>query len=307
MRVILTGASGFVGSFVLRLLVDSGKHDVAVIVRSSHTAWRIKDLLDKVTVIHGNLSQLSLLENDISCFRPDAFIHLAWGGVMGSDRNDVRQWHNITDTLELVEVASRVGASHWIGLGSQAEYGQCQARIAESTYTQPTTLYGTSKLAACNLAKRMCDEIGIRFAWLRLFSSYGPTDNPSWMIPYLINSLLLGERPSLTCAEQLWDYIYVEDAAAAVISVLENDVAQGVFNLGSGVAIQLRVLIEKIRDRINPLLPLGFGEVAYRPDQVMHLEADISRLAKLAHWYPRVGIDEGLDRTIGWRKARNSW
>lgn len=307
MRVILTGASGFVGSFVLRLLIDSGRHDVAVILRSSHTAWRIQDLLDKVTVIHGSLSQISILENDISCFKPDAFIHLAWDGVMGSDRNDVSQWHNITDTLELVEVASRVGASHWIGLGSQAEYGQCQARVAESEYTQPTTLYGTSKLAACSLAKRMCEETGLRFAWLRLFSSYGPTDNPSWMIPYLINSLLFGERPSLTHAEQLWDYIYVEDAATAVISVLESDVAEGVFNLGSGEAIPLRLIIEKIRDRINPLLPLGFGEVAYRPDQVMHLEADISRLTKLAHWCPHVGIDEGLDRTIEWRKARNTW
>lgn len=307
MKVVLTGASGFVGSFVLKLLLASGSHEVAIILREPNAAWRIEDELARVKVIPGDISNVSSFEGEINKFKPDAFVHLAWGGVLGDNRNDIRQWNNITDTLQLLEVASRVGASHWIGLGSQAEYGQCQAKVDEYVITNPTTLYGISKLAACNVAKKMCDELGMRFAWLRLFSSYGPTDNPSWMIPYLINSLLLDERPRLTAAEQLWDYIYVEDAAAAVVSVLENIDAEGIFNLGSGASTSLKVIIEKIRDYINPNLPLGFGEVAYRPDQVMHLEADVSRLNQLTNWSPCVDLDEGLDKTIRWRKARSSW
>jgi nucleoside-diphosphate-sugar epimerase len=87
-------------------------------------------------------------------------------------------------------MASRLGAKDWIGLGSQAEYGPCQNKIDETTNTNPTTLYGVSKLAACKLSERLCQELGIRHSWLRLFSSYGPNDNSDWLIPYLINSLL---------------------------------------------------------------------------------------------------------------------
>jgi UDP-glucose 4-epimerase len=306
MRIFLTGASGFVGSFFLKNILSSGVHEVAVLLRTPESALRIDDLLSDTKIIEGNLSNQSSFEAKVKNFEPEAFVHLAWNGVMGSDRNALFQWRNVTETLELVELASRVGAKHWIGLGSQAEYGPCQNKIDETINTRPTTLYGVSKLAACTLSERLCQELGLRHAWLRLFSSYGPDDNSDWLIPYLINSLLARQNPNLTNAEQLWDYIYIEDVASAIKAVLENDEATGIFNLGSGRALSLRIMIEKIRDLIDRKLPLGFGEVPYRSDQVMHLEADIARLKSFTGWSPKFDFDAGIKKTVDWYSIHKS-
>jgi UDP-glucose 4-epimerase len=300
MRIFLTGASGFVGSFLLRNLLSSGKHEVAVLLRTPEFASRIKDLFINSQIIQGDLGNQSVFEAQVKKFQPDTFVHIAWNGVMGNDRNALTQWRNVPEALELVEMASRVGAKHWVGLGSQAEYGPCQNKIDEKTNTKPTTLYGVSKLATCNLSERLCQELGLRHAWLRLFSSYGPADNSDWLIPYLIRSLLAGQKPSLTYAEQLWDYIYIEDVASAIEAVIENPAASGIFNLGSGQALILRSMIENIRDLIDPALPLGFGEVPYRPDQVMHLEADISRLKIFTGWSPNFRFDTAIKKTVDW-------
>jgi UDP-glucose 4-epimerase len=300
MRVAITGATGFVGSFVLRSLVQGKKHELAVLGRHRETAWRIADSMDGVQWIQADLNDAETYSKALHAFKPDAVIHLAWSGVGSADRNSPGQFQSLNSSMNLLEESISAGCKHWIGLGSQAEYGPCSNRVAENQATQPTTLYGQAKLSAGQLMSMRCKQLDIRFAWLRLFSSFGPTDNPEWMIPYLIRQLNRKERPALTLGEQLWDYIYVEDAAHAVRSVLDTPEASGVFNLGSGQTIQLRHFVEKIRDRINPALPLGFGEVAYRDDQVMHLEADITRLRELTGWKPVMPLDTAIAHTVDW-------
>jgi UDP-glucose 4-epimerase len=304
LRILLTGATGFVGSCVLRRLLEGG-HDVAVLVRPGAAFWRIEDVMDRAERIEGDLTDLPAAEPAIAGFGPESVVHLAWAGVGNSHRNDPAQADNIPVALELLHLARRVGASRWVGVGSQAEYGPREGPTREDAPTRPTTLYGVAKLCTCLLAERLCAEFGLRFAWLRLFSSYGPGDDPAWMIPYLIRRLLAGERPALTAGAQRWDYIYVTDAADAVARAAVHADASGVYNLGTGEARPLRSIVEAIRDRIDPSLPLGFGEVPYRPDQVMHLEADVGRLRDGLGWSPRVTLDEGLTRTVAW--YRNQW
>jgi nucleoside-diphosphate-sugar epimerase len=241
---------------------------------------------------------LNSAEAAIAKFAPDTVIHLAWYGVANRYRNDPLQLDNLHSCRELLRIAHRVGVSHWIGLGSQAEYGPWDQQIDEETPTQPTTLYGATKLCAFLLAKHLSTQFEMRFIWLRLFSAYGPVDDQGWMIPYLILSLLQGERPSLTEGTQYWDYLYVTDVADAIYLTAATPDASGVFNLGSGKAYSIRAIIERIRDMIDPSLPLGFGEVPYRPDQIMHLQADISRLQQATGWSPQVSLDEGLRRTV---------
>jgi nucleoside-diphosphate-sugar epimerase len=154
-------------------------------------------------------------------------------------------------------------------------------------------------MAALNLAR----QLGLRAAWLRVFSTFGPRDHPDTMVSYLIRTLLAGDRPRLTACEQVWDYLYVEDAAEAVYQVAVTPTAEGVFNLGSGHGVVLREFVEQARDLIDPGLPLGLGEVPYRPDQVMHLEVDVSRLAAAAGWQPTTSTADGLTRTIEWHRS----
>jgi nucleoside-diphosphate-sugar epimerase len=141
---------------------------------------------------------------------------------------------------------------------------------------------------------------GIRYVWLRLLATYGPKDDINHLIPQVILKLLAHEKPSLTLGEQRWDYLYVEDAAEAMCQVAVNPQAQGVFNLGSGEAYTIRSIVERIRDMIDPSLPLDFGETPYRYDQVMHLQANIAKLKKATGWEPKTSLDRGLEQAIEW-------
>ncbi len=303
-RVLITGASGFVGSAVTRALVRQGRQ-VAVLLRPGSDTWRVAGELPSLHVIRGNLRDIGAAEEPIANFRPDAVLHLGWEGVKGSDRNAPFQADNIAASVALYRIAESIDCATFVGMGSQAEYGPAPGRLDETAPTKPTTVYGVAKLATGLVLDRLAATSGRQFAWLRLFSSYGPGDDPSWMLQYLARSLLARKRPALTAAEQVWDYIHVDDVADAVIATMDTRAA-GIFNLGSGRAHKLADTIKLLRDSIDPSLPLGFGEVPYRPDQVMHLEADISRLTNATAWKPRVALDEGLRGLVEWLRAHPS-
>ena len=305
MHVLLTGASGFVGSYVLAKLLEDG-HQVAVLLRPQSNRWRIKPLLEKCVVMEQNLESIHLVQEAVTAFAPEALIHTAWYGVTHDQRNNPDQINrNLILLNHLFYVAQTAGVKTIIGFGSQAEYGPVNRIINEQQPTHPTTLYGVAKLAAYHLLDVLCAQHNIRFVWHRLFSAYGPKDAPSWFIPFLIRKLMNHEEPELTAGTQLWDFIFVEDVAKAVMDTL-NSQASGIFNLGSGKAYPIKTIAELIANYINPQISLGFGKMSFRQDQVMHLEADISRLNKQVGWRPKMSLTEGLKQTMDWYKNESS-
>jgi nucleoside-diphosphate-sugar epimerase len=300
MRIFVTGATGFLGSYVAEDLLAQG-HDVAVLLRPGTKPRRLAAILDRLTVIAGTLDDLSALGSGLRAFAPDAVVHMAWRGVGNSERNSKDQVRNIADTVEMVDLAADAGATIFIGAGSQAEYGPYDRAIAESDVPRPTTFYGIAKLASALMAERRCAERKLRFAWLRIFSAYGPRDGEAWLIPTLIRTLRTGGRMALTACEQRWGFLHARDAAAGVRLVLESPAAQGIYNLGSPDAPQLRETVRRLHALIGTG-ELGLGEVPYRPDQVMVLAADMTRLEALG-WRPVVGLDEGLRETLAWHEA----
>ena len=306
-RVLLTGATGFVGSHVLRRLLKNEQVEVAVVLRPRSDLWRIQDAMNGVRRLVADLDDAATHQRALDDFGPDVVIHLAWDGVGNRFHDDERQARNIERTLGLLRTAHRAGARTFVGLGSQAEYGPCQGPVAEDYPTRPASLYGAAKLSTCRVAQRVCDLGGTRFAWLRLFSAYGPRDAPGCMVPYVIGALLRRERPRLTEGRQLWDYLYVGDAAEAICLVAQTPGASGIFNLGSGSVEPVRGVVERIRDQIDPSLPLEFGAVPYRPGQVMHLHSRIEKLRQATGWSPQVRLEEGIRRTVAWyRSVRNT-
>lgn len=296
MRVLITGASGFLGSHLAADLIARG-HEVVVLLRPGSEGRRLAAFADRVRVVRATLDDRAALETHLVSLRPDAVAHLAWDGVGNAERNSPHQTRNIANTVDLVDLAAQAGVRVFVGAGSQAEYGPCDHPILETDSTQPTTLYGLAKLAAGSMAARLAELRGIRYAWLRVFSTYGPNDNPGWLISDLIGKLRNGERMALTRGEQRWGFLHARDAAAAFRTVLENRTANGVFNVGSPDAPPLRDTILLLRDLTAPDVELGFGEVPYRPDQIMLLQADISRLAALG-WRPAVDLRAGLAETV---------
>jgi nucleoside-diphosphate-sugar epimerase len=153
-------------------------------------------------------------------------------------------------------------------------------------------------LAASHLAAQRCCEAGVAFAWLRLFSVYGPCDNPNWLIPSTAAALVQGSRPRYTAGTQKWDYLHIDDVAEGVLAVAMNDQANGVFNLSSGTAIDVRTIVEMLRDIAAPGLDLTFGDLPFAPDQIMHLEGDNRRLREATGWKVRVPLSEGLRQVV---------
>jgi nucleoside-diphosphate-sugar epimerase len=275
-------------------------------MRPESNPWRIADILSDIQVIRGDLANLESSREPIIDCRPDAVLHLAWQGVPSRFRNDRIQVENIGPAAQLLAISHEAGCRTWIGFGSQAEYGPKQQAIRESEPPAPTSLYGMTKLATMEMSRTLSSLLGMRWVWIRVFSLYGPADEPTWMLPSLIQQLLRREVPALTPGTQMWDYLYVEEAAKAVAEVMETSSAEGLFNLGSGRARPLRQIVEEVRDVIDPSLSLRFGEVPFRSDQVMHLEADITRLKEAIAWRPDIDFAAGLQATVNWHRAQSA-
>lgn len=291
-RILVTGASGFIGAAVADLAIRQG-HQVTALVRNSSSP-RARGLSGRCAIAVSDLADRAALGAALAEARADIVIHSAWEGVGGPARASDIQLDNIRTTVGLFDAAIAAGARRFIGIGSQAEYGRHDRRIDENAATEPFLLYGAAKLSACHLTRQRATEAGIGFAWLRLFSPYGPGDNPNWLIPSVAAQILRGQAPRTSPGTQKWDYLHITDCAQGILAAALTDTAQGVFNLSSGRAITVRSIVERIRDLACPGLALNFGDIPFGPNQIMHLEGDCRRLTAATRWIPRVAIEDGL-------------
>ena len=295
-RLLVTGAGGFVGAAVADLAARNG-HNVTALVRNPSSP-RAVALAGRCAIAVANLSDRDAVRAVLAQARPHCVIHSAWEGVGGPDRAGDIQLDNIRTSVELLDSAIAVGARRFIGIGSQAEYGRHDRRIDESATTEPFLLYGAAKLSTCHLTRQRASEAGIGFAWLRLFSPYGPGDNPNWLIPSVATQILAGQTPRTSAGTQKWDYLHIADCAQGILAAAVTESAQGVFNLSSGRAVTVRSIVERIRDLACPGLQLTFGDIPFGPNQIMHLEGDSSRLSAATGWTPSIMIEDGLATVV---------
>ncbi len=298
-RCLVTGASGPVGSALVRILLADGC-EVAAMARPESDLWRLQDVLDRVTILRGELSKIDALEEALLAFAPESVFHLAWEGSTRRRRNDaVHIDVNVPGSLRLLEICSRGGARTWTGAGSQAEYGARDGILDESHPANPQDAYGLAKLCVGRLAVARGRSAGIAVSWLRVFSTFGPADDSRRFVPSLIETMLEGGCGRVRSGGQLWDYLYVEDAARAFSCAAAAGIA-GTYNLASGSSIPLGQVAEQVRNLIDPLLPLDVNPGAQDAD----LLASISRLGEATGWRPETSLDEGLRQTVDWYKGR---
>lgn len=308
--VIVTGATGMIGSALIRSATAQGR-TVLALVREDTARRDSLPESDLLTVVPCSLDGYAALDAATLPKAPPSpyrertgksesvFFHLAWAKTFGGGRDDARsQSDNIGYTLDAVELAARMGCTAFVGAGSQAEFGQARCPLNEDVPAFPESGYGIGKLAAGRLARLRCGQLGLHFAWARILSVYGEGDGGHTLIMYLINTLLDGEKPALTPCGQLWDYLYCGDCADALLAIGESGKDGRTYCLGSGRARPLREYVEEIRDAIDPALPLGFGEKEYYPHQAMFLCADTEPLREDTGYVPATPFGEGIRKTI---------
>lgn len=294
--ILLTGATGFIGSAVLKQIIKDGNTPI-VLKRPTSDLNSIKDIKGYKCFTYETLQEQQLID-DVKACRPDVFIHLAWHGTSGKERNEPFQvTDNIPLTLNAVEFAQKTGCRQWIGIGSQAEYGTPNRKVDESFPTNPTTAYGKAKLTCCQEAINLCRSYRMIGSWIRVFYIYGPEQGSDWLIPYLAREMSQGRSPKLTKCEQVLEYLYIDDAAEGILSIAYNQ-ATGIFNLGSGVAVPLKQIVETIREMVNPQIEVHYGAIEYRPNEVMLLQADISKIKEATGWAPKTDLQQGLGKTV---------
>jgi len=297
-RVFVTGATGFIGAAVVRRLIADG-YQVSALIRPESSTWRLGEAVRHVHVIPGSLDTPETFARPLKDFEPDTVMHLAWHGVGRKHRDDPVQirW-NVGPSVDLLLIAARAGCQTFLGAGSQAEYGPSQEVLHEDSPTRPMTVYGAAKLATYVLLRQLAAVHRIRFAWLRLFSVYGPRDDGDTLASYVCTELLSGRTPLVRSGDLAWDYLYIDDAAAAFVAV-GNSQSAGVINVASGEAGPLRDTILRLRDAVDPGLPVNFGAVPESSSGVFPLRANVDRLRELG-WEPATCPREAALQTVAW-------
>lgn len=289
-----------IGSALSRLALNKGDKVTAIVRPGSK---RLDNLDERVNIVECELSGL----NDLSlCGAFDAFLHLGWDKTTLSGRDDVDiQLENIKYTLDAVRLAKKLGCEVFIGAGSQAEYGITDKPISASSPVNPQSVYGIAKYAAGKMSYNLCRQLGIRHCWARILSIYGIYDADTTLIMYLIKNFLKGVDVDLTPCEQIWDYMFCDDAALALYSIMEKGKNGAVYCLGGGEGRKLKDYVLDIKEIVGGNSNINFGAREYYPHQPMYLVADISDLTADTGFVPKTPFKEGIKKTVEWLKEKN--
>ncbi|MFH5187559.1 NAD-dependent epimerase/dehydratase family protein [Paenibacillus sp. TAB 01] len=282
---VLTGGTGFLGFGLLKTLLNNGVF-VYVLVRSNSKRRERLNHIDGIKIIEVDMEE----EFDLSEYvnSADVFYHLAWEGT----RNDLQgQMKNINIAVNAMKAAYQIGIKQFLVTGSQAEYGIVNHEINEDTLTAPNTAYGSCKLACYYILSSLASQLNIPFTWVRVFSVYGEGDNPNTLISYLFKSFKENKIPELTSGNQIWDYLYIDDAADALY-LLGDKGKTGLFNLASGDSRPLKEYIVEARNLISPSSTLKFN--VETDVNVVQLKVDVKKIQLELGWKPEINFLNGI-------------
>ena len=293
-RVLLTGASGFIGRHCLAPLRAAGYevHAVSSQERSTEylgVKWHRADLLDK--------AQTDQLVSEI---KPTHLLHFAWYAIPGKYPTSSENLRWCQSTLELLRSFADHGGKRAVFAGTCFEYdfryGFCNEELTPSS---PSTFYGVCKNGTREIVAGFSRQFGISSAWGRIFYLYGPHEPEGRLVPAVILSLLRGQNARCSHGRQVRDFLHVKDTATAFVSLLQSEV-EGTVNIASGEPITIRSLAEHIADLLNSRARIEFGAIPTAPNDPPILVADTRRLREEAGWQAKISLEEGLQGTINW-------
>jgi UDP-glucose 4-epimerase len=301
-RALVTGATGFIGANLARRLVQDG-HEVHLLVRPSETRWRIEGITDEVRLHEVALEQQELVEQIVTDIDPHWVFHLAAYGAYSSQREvQTIVTTNFNGTVNLLEACLKTGFESFVNAGSSSEYGYKDHAPPESELTEPNSHYAVSKAAATLYCRFTALQNERCISTLRLYSVFGPWEDPTRLLPTLMIYGLRGELPPLVSPMIARDYVYVDDAVEAfLLTAKAHGVDPGmVFNVGTGVQTTIRELVELVREQLTIGAQPKWGSMPDRDWDTDVWICDPTRIRETIGWKPARGLEEDLQRFADW-------
>jgi dolichol-phosphate mannosyltransferase len=303
-RVLVTGSSGFVGANLVRRLLAEG-HDVHLILRPQHSAWRL-DRVDGPGIHLVDLSDADGVIRTVAAIRPDWVFHLAAHGAYSSQKSFEEMIQaNLRGTVNLVEACLASGFESFVNSGSSSEYGFRESAPSETDSILPNSHYAVTKAAATLYCGFAAQTHAARIRTLRLYSVYGPWEEPSRLIPTLLVHGLHGRLPVLADPNVARDFVYVDDVCDAYLAAAGNTTSDpdAIFNVGTGVQTSLGQIVNIARQLLKIEAEPIWGSMPNRVWDTTNWVADNHKIHRELGWAPRHSLEAGLAATTQWLRA----
>ncbi len=275
-KIVITGATSFIGVHLINELLKYGYDIYAVIRPKSDNRYRLENKM--IHIVECGLDDINALIDNLPS-SIDVFYHLAWEGARRPHRDNAEmQEHNYKVAVEAFRLAADKKCRTFIGAGSQAEYGKTVGIVTEDYPTSPSTEYGKYKLKACCEIIRLGKEIGISVKWPRIFSAYGRYDFEGTLLMSAIEKFSHNDVLEMTRGVQNWNYLYVRDIAKMLRLIGTTICDDGVYNFASEDNRLLRDYIVELRDIMHSKSKINFGAVDINDENVVSFFPNVDKM-----------------------------
>lgn len=285
LRVLVTGATGFVGANLVRALLLKSEIELYILVRKTSDVWRLENIKEHVKkIIICNLEDRAEVFEMMDKLKPNLVYHIAtYGGFPNqSDQMQMLQ-SNVQATMNLLDAAIANGVTTFINTGTSSEYGLKNQPMKEADLCEPVNFYGITKLAATNYCTMLGKTSSTKVCTLRLFSPYGELEDPARLYPSIVSSLLNNERPKLSRPQSVRDFIAIEKVTEVYLNIIDANFSSGdIINVASGKQQTIEQFYQAIAMKLNKtnLEPI-WGEAPPRANEPQMWQADVSKLKSL--------------------------
>ena len=298
---LVTGGSGFIGSHLVRKLVEQ-KQNVHLIVEQNSDMWRIHDLIPQITMHEIDLADFSKITSAVYAIKPDVIFHLAsYGGMPYQIDHDITFDVNFNGTVNLLKACKKIGFSCFIKTGSSSEYGIKNTAMSEDHALEPVTDYAVSKAAATHYCLKEALFNKLPVYTVRPFSVYGEYEMASRLIPTILLNTLQNKNINLSSPHFVRDFIYIDDIVQMYLDIVEKTpTEQYVFNAGSGIQSEIRDVVSATQSLWPQTLKATWGISEERPWEPKHWQASIKKSEEILGWKPQNTLREGLRKSLKW-------
>jgi nucleoside-diphosphate-sugar epimerase len=308
-RTLVTGASGFVGANLARRLLSDG-HRVHLFLRHIQQNWRLEEISAHCEVTQGDIADRDAVRRSIAAAKPEWVFHLSAYGAYPTQLGLQQMLAtNVMGGANLLDACIEAGVEAFVQTGSSSEYGYQARASREDDRVEPNSHYAITKAAATHYCQFIARKQNVHAVTARLYSIYGPFEEPTRLMPTLLVYGLRGKLPPLASPDTARDFVYVDDAVEALIRLVsEKHLPSGaIYNVSSGAQNTLADVVATARELLRVDEEPMWCVMPPRPWDTGVWVGDATAIRRDTRWSAKTTIADGLSRTVRWLKDNPHW